>query len=466
MNDFLIRLILVILGGSFLYYVWVRINRSVFNDFFSPFNMLFLFWILPLLLGCLDLSIYEQPWSFKSFFAMTAVTTILVSISIIPVLRRKRIRSFIDSRLIFQAMLQRLGSKNATILLLFIYIPLFLLYFYVEFITNPAGLAILSGFLGKLSLQVASYYGWGKTIGRTYFSSILTTVSYPLNILSPMFYLKFKLSRKRAEKFFFFFVAILMTLFAFVKLLKIDIILAILGLVMADYYFNKYTQVARLSKKLTRTLRGFMMVIASTIFVGAIFGSTLVFRIGVSDNSSQVINWIGYKFSTPSLFNSISALVYAYSALSFENVNRFITSYDGGLNVGISALRPFLSILGQGSIADAMLKNIDFNVVVPGVTAGTFLSPVYAELGWFGILFFSAMYAFLINKLYLRFRHNPNYLNFFLYLNFAFCWFFNFFSNAFATLTFYTNSVFIIMFAYLFMSKIVKPKIISGCNKQ
>jgi hypothetical protein len=159
---------------------------------------------------------------------------------------------------------------------------------------------------------------------------------------------------------------------------------------------------------------------------------------------------IDFKDLDVGAFNEIFAQIYGYIALPFENFHRFYESYTGGLNPGISSLRPFLSIIAKGYIADQMLSTIFYEPVNSAAGSATFLTLLYAELGIWGLIVIPLLYAILVNLLYYRFRIKPNFINFFIYLNFVYPWLWLFFNNAFSVLSFYLNAFFVIGIYFLF----------------
>jgi hypothetical protein len=155
---------------------------------------------------------------------------------------------------------------------------------------------------------------------------------------------------------------------------------------------------------------------------------------------------IGFKLGGEGPWHELLAQIYGYAALPFENFHLFFASYSGAYNLGISALRPLLSITGQGRVADQMLSQIPFTAVSPAAGSATFLTPLYAELNVEGVLIIPIFYGLLVNGLYVRFRVRPSFINFLLYLNFVYPWAW-LYQQCLSVLTFYLNAGFIVFLA-------------------
>jgi hypothetical protein len=339
-------------------------------------------------------------------------------------------------------------------LLLLIFLPVFGLYVYVEFISSPGGFALISGLAGTLTTQEAGHYGWGKTEGRTYAVSVATSITQLLLVLGPTFYLLFRSTRRSAWRTFYLLLALLTMVHGLLKLSKADVIIPLFGIVLTEYYYRRLTRPARPPKPptLLSWSKRLLAAVGTVSLAMLLFALTAVYRVGDYGEASAgafFIRLTGFKFAEPTMLHTIGSLAYGYTASNFENINRFVNSYQGGMNIGISALRPFLSVFGQGHLAQAMLDGIDFNYVTPPTIAMTFINPIYAEFGWVGLILVPIAYSGLVNTLYWRFRSKPSYTNVFLYFNFAFCWVFLFFANAFGTLTYYLNALFIMALGIL-----------------
>lgn len=445
------RVVVVGLSIVVLYLLWARVNKTLFNDFFSPFNLIYFFWILPILIRGLNLSWLEQPWNYKTILAVSMVTFIFVAVSLFPLRRKKRLPSLHERGSFFPEMLKILQDHRISFILVAFFVFLFVLFIYVEFLTNPAGFELIQRLLGNLRPEDVSYYGWGKNQGRTTLTSLAITLTSFLLVLNPIFYLKSRASRMFLAKIIFLSISFATTLFGFIKLSKTDVMISLWGIVLAEHYYRRFTA-GRNRRDVTLPKRTVIILLVLVIPVLISFILTATVRLGDfggGQYGSIYMEWIECKLEEPNLVNSVACLLYVYTAINFENVNRFINSYDGGFNLGISFFRPLLSIFTEGDLADSMLNRIDFNTLDPAI-AGTFMILIFAELSWIGLLVVPLIYAGLVNMLYRRFREKPSFSKMFLYLNFSFCWVFIFFTNPFDTLIFYTNAAFIIILGHVF----------------
>ena len=169
------------------------------------------------------------------------------------------------------------------------------------------------------------------------------------------------------------------------KLSRSDVFISALNIAFVEYYYRKYN--SRRSSISSPTQ--IKMVMALLVAIALMYVS-VVLRIGA--DAPNVYGSLGFNLNVPSPLYEVLALVYAYFALPFENFHRFLMSYTGDLHLGISFFRPLLSMFGQGEVADSMIATINFNVISGAANTGTFLTPVYAELGMVGLVIVPPMW--------------------------------------------------------------------------
>lgn len=437
---------------------WRQINNAMECDACSPFNLLYWSWFCPLMLLGLNLSPLEIPWSLEAWGGIVLVTLGLTSVSLMPALRGFRGRPFSTTAPAFLSIGRQLNNPKADILLIGVFSLDLSLYIYTEFILNPDGFLLINALLGKLGTHSNETYYFFKGAGtRPGYASLVLTFTSFLNILGAIFYLKFRFTRNSIKKCAYLFIAILPLIFGIIKLSKFDAVLPFVTLIMTEYYWQKF-HVSKGAEQ--RRSFFYSMAIVTTItvaFVVIIFYSTAVFRVGETISEISAFRWLAIEVDDPSIFDIILAYVYVYTALNFENAARFIGFYEGQYMVGVSSLRPFLSMILQGGVADEMLQKIDLNTITPGFNAGTFIPLIFAELRWLGLFAVPTIYALIVNVLYSAFRREPTLNSLLLYLNFSFCWIFLFFSNAFAVLSCYTNGVFILILGAVLLRLAQRP---------
>jgi oligosaccharide repeat unit polymerase len=157
---------------------------------------------------------------------------------------------------------------------------------------------------------------------------------------------------------------------------------------------------------------------------------------------------IGFRYNNllPFLINELAATIYGYSALNFQNFSNFVGAHpDNSLHLGTSMFRPLLSFLMQGDIADSMIPSrSEWHYVSEAATVGTFLRELYMEGGALLCILGSAIYALLVNVIYVQFRRRRSVTWLFVYIVFLFPWTWLFFQNAFSVLQFYIDAFYVL----------------------
>jgi hypothetical protein len=321
-------------------------------------------------------------------------------------------------------------------------------YLYSEFINNPAGIPLLTKFLGAdIDLSQSAYHRWGK-------DTRWAVVTPMLFILSPILYLTFRLNRRWPWRRIILVMALLYPVFGALKLSRSDIMIGWLNVAFTEFCYRRYTGRHVVSLSLRK-------LVLFALLALTILGGTLSARIGSSDYNAYA-HAIGLKFAGGPRWMELVAQVYGYAALPFENFHQFYSTYPGGFHPGISVLRPFLSMVMQGRMADEMIKTIPFTAVSTAAGSHTFLTMPYAELGMAGVLLVPVLYGVLMAVLYSRLRVNPTFVNVFVYTNFMFPWLFLYFGNGFSVLTFYLNSAVVV--ALLFLRYLLLPDRMRALN--
>lgn len=395
-------------------------------------------WILPLCLTSLELSNLSRDWSIYVYIIFIIVTLILASTSFYPIaFKIKKIKKNANSK---DLIIPYLKNPLFSFAIYSYGLTFLFLYLYVDFISNPSGFMLIKGLFSTLSIDDAQNYNLFRGENRDFLTSLyLIGVSF-LNIICGIFLLKYKYQRK----IIFLIISFTMLFLGVVRLSKTDALIALFVLLVVNGYkthelnSNKYSLINYLEKI-------FILVV---VFI--LFYSTAVYRSGegVAENS-MIITTLEMKSKNANLFEIILLYIYAYTSINFENAALFIDSYSGGENIGISGFRPIFSMFMQGGYVADMLGKIDWNTINSWAIANTFMAPVYAEAGFFGLVFFSFLYGIFINFLYWRMKSRGSLLYLLLYANFSFCWFFMFFANAFGTLNFYTNVFFCLVLVSL-----------------
>jgi len=443
------HMLLILSGTAVVTLLWFGINAKLFADNMSPFQILYFSWILPLLLCTLQLSNLERPWEIESIGIIAWVTLCLLLPSILPAYLTRTV-SESSFRIVFAKTVCLVKSPAFKCIVLFLFTISFSAYIYSEFVTNPVGIPLVSALTGNMSLGGTSHR-WGKETKW----SLITPLLF---ILTPLLYLIAKSTEGKTKRSVYFCLAFSFPFMGILKLSRSDILIGVLNVAFIEYHWRKTLLVG--GEK--RQILNYKSILLGAIGILIAYG-TLYIRTGMDKLGNFYARMIGFKLEGTGIFVETFAQIYGYLALPFENFHNFFETYTGGYSPGISVLRPLLSMLGKGSLADEMLAQINYEPLGGAAGSATFLTFMYAELGIWGLLFVPLIYSIFVNTLYVRFRANPSFINLFLYLNFVYPWFWLFFNNAFSVLTFYINMSFIII---IFLSYCILIKSISKLDKK
>lgn len=423
------RYLLISLAILICFVIWSRVNRRLFTDFFSPFNLLFFGWILPLSVRGFGLSEFEQDWGTDFILILAWVTLCLIftSLSVRLVMRARR---FSAQHAVFARTVAVFQNRILLGLVGLLFAICFSFYIYGEFITNPVGIPLL------YALRTGGTGGFAHHWGKYGPFAVFTGLLY---VLTPMLYLGGRVNRRKSRKFMLLLLTTLFPIMAVLKLARVDLVAVGLPLVLVEYYYRHYM----LPPGPRRSwIKKYALVGLASLLVVSFFSGLVAIRSGTND-TYRIGDFVGFKLEAGPLFEPL-AQVYIYFALPFENLYRFYISYTGGYNWGMSVFRPFLSVTGQGDLADQIASQVDFNVMSGAANQSTFAAWVYAELGLLGLAVVPLVYGSLVNVLYARFRAKPNGVRFFVYLNFTYPWLWLYVTNGFGVLSFYLNAVFIL----------------------
>jgi hypothetical protein len=442
----------ILIIGIFL--LWKRLNRRLFDDLCSPFNLLFYFWMLPLLCAGFKLSALEDSWDVRTFGALIWATMCLALTSLIPYGAAKR-HPLTRQNQQFEGLIALLRDDRFQHLLLITFGISFAIYLYAEFLTNPHGILAVSYFVGNEDLESTSHF-WGRDTKLGFIKNLLI-------ILVPIFYLVSRVAVKRRVKTTFLFLALLCPFFGLLKLSKVDVFISVLNIAVVEYYYRKYRNIAHkvtLRKKLILGMA--VLVFACILYIAT---ATRITATQAGYVGPTYREFIRVELDVPPPLDDAVAVFYGYAVLPFENFNRFLHSYSGGYNLGTSFFRPLLSMFMLGYIANDMSDQIAFNPIDPSANVGTFLTYIYAELGVPGLILVPIIYGLFVNFLYRKLREELTFIRLFAYLSFVYPWCYMFFTNGFQILSFYGNVVFVIVLIKMHGGLQEKPARVKGMAK-
>ena len=427
------RYIVVTLLIALTFAVWAKLNTKRFHDPFSPFLLLFFGWTLPLMLRLYRMSGFEEDWPPRTTWTLVWVTAALA----LPTLFARRESRHADNAARFHQGMSCLREPLFLGMLMIAWGIVFAGYLYAEFITNPRGIPLLSAVFGGDDISRSAFHRWGKDNTRW---TVLTSLLF---VISPILYLAFRINRRR--RFLgpvLLAMALLYPIFGFLKVSRSDIFIGGLNIGFAEFFYRRCVYGIRGGIPVRKLI--IIGLIGMTLFTGL-----LIVRLPQWEGANVYARYIRFKIQEGGPWVEALAQIYGYCALPFENFHRYYDWSPGGWNPGISVLRPFLSIIMRGDIADAKLEKIEFNSMSTAAGSHTFLTYPYAELGMFGVLGVPLIYGVLMAWLYSRLRRRPTFVNVFLYVNFMFPWLFLYFGNGFSVFTFYINSLFVLGLAFL-----------------
>jgi oligosaccharide repeat unit polymerase len=405
----------VIISCACIWILWNYLNNRFIKDSFSPFNLLFYFWVLPFAASFMKLSELQDGLSTTAISIIAVSTLILVSISSIPMCLLKH------------SPLTKLHNNDSTIIVgrgpyiigVFFFITL-LAYYWAEF---REGIPLFK-YLSLDTLDPALH-----RIGK---DSKLQVIAFGIHVAAIFtFYVGMK-STKTLYKFILFILSFLVLSLAILKTSKSDIFIPMLSF-SAILYYHYHKQ----GKTIPRF---FFIVLAISIAVLIAITSIRVSGVGVKGGYSSFIQFkITEDYYSP--LNEMFAIAYGYSALNFQNFSNYVDISDSEFRIGSSLFRPLLSALMQGEFARELdVPEQDLNVISGAANVGTYLRELYAEGGVIFCLLGTTVYSILVNGIYFKFRRTGGSYWQFVYIIFLFPWVWMFFQNVFSILSIYINS--------------------------
>jgi oligosaccharide repeat unit polymerase len=415
-------------------FAWLKINQRRFRDSFSPFNLLLFGWVGPLLLSTMSLSSLEAPWSFGVWTSLGWTTVILVACSYF-----QRIpRNIIDpvSRSIWDAgVLATLKNRKVQRLILISFAVSFLAYIYNEFIRSPIGVPLFALYSDPTMIGPA-FHEWG--ISRESRSWALY-LSVPLYLQSGLVYMIGRL-RPKGEGKWWVVMSALYPIMAILKLNRTNLITTLVVFIVAEYYMDRFSRTDRHQRLHPRQfVRRYPYVSASLLaIIAAMFlASQFVQLRNGFDSSDAFQTVVGTDIRVYKPIDGFLSEVYEYFALPWQNFADTFEQYRPEIRLGVGFFRPVFSLLGRGQAVDDALDRISFYPTLGPANTYPFITLIYLELGVLGVIVCPLLYGLFVNWIYARFRREPNFLNFCLYLHMPIAWMWLFSSSAFIGLHFY-----------------------------
>lgn len=420
------RAIVVLIVLLALWQLWRTLNRQLYGDWFSPFNLLFYFWCAPYLLSLAQLSALQGPVSGRATICIITSTIILATTCMLPAAFRQKFVSLNGPLVVTYR------AKPVWVMAFFTIVTVAL--YFAEFRGRDLPLfAYLLGDAGEATLHTS-----GK-------DSRLQVLAFGTHVAGLFVVYLWLNERRLVARTIYLLLSVTLVLVGFLKASKSDVFIPLLTYGALLYYHYK----ARGS----RIPRGFKML---GLLIGLVLVSITSVRllgVGVTEGYADLIEF-KYAEQLGRVPSEIVSIAYGYGALGFENFSRYVETHIVEYRLGTSLFRPALSAVLMGDIADKMTVPVDqWNVVIDAANTGTFLTPLYVEGGMLWCLIGSFAYGIMVNVMYsmFRMRGSPTWL--FIYLTFLFPWTWLFFTNAFSVLSIYVNAVYAALLARVAVSR-------------
>src|SRR6266436_318732 len=400
--------------------LWLKINKKLYNDIVSPFNILYWGWVFPFLLSYFRISGFQSPPALWMEVLVVLITLIMAAISLAPALVGAE-RNHDNILLTFKAFYRSANFR----LVLFIFLCVTLgLKFVAEF---GDGVVPLVDYINGTAIESTLHLA-GK-------DSKLQVIGNGLAVAAVLCWFGFLASDKRTEKIIYLLLATIPIAFGIAKTSKSDIFEVILYYFIAFYYWRRFS--------------GTKFYFAQTFLFLAILGSGMALLTTVRLNIEEVklaTLWIDAKWPEFVIypFDEILSILYGYTAINFDNLYRFLAGFDSEYHFGSSVFRPFFSMLMSGDIPRQMTEGVDMHGFIE-TAVGTFLRDVYFEGGPGLCIFAAILYSAMINYVYSRLRRGGGSTYLVTYMFLAFPWAWLVFNNAFGTLSIYVNIFYAIL---------------------
>lgn len=408
---------------------WLVLNHRTFNDFFSPFNLLLIVWVLPFVSGHLGLSGLQQGLSPDAEALVVACLVIAGAICLLSGQAIAGSGLWLEERNWNTRRLSWIGA--------------FLLVcgtakYLAEFSGEPVPL--------MQYLQGVAVSSIAHRVGK---DSPLQVVAVGLVAAGMAAYWAALESRNLLSRMAWLTAAAVPVIFGILKASKSDVFEPLFCYFVLSYYRSRFV-------RRVVPVRSLLATVAVSCVLAV--GLTSVRMTGLAgageERFAQAIDF-GLE-DWPDAVREPLAVLYGYTSLGFENLSLYMDLNHSTLRIGTSMFRPFLSMVRQGEVADKMLSDTAVENLSPAANVGTFLRDLYIEGGSLLCVLGTACYSLLVSAFYVNFRSQRTRLALMLYVSSAFPWSWLFFTNAFSVLTTYLGFLYILALAWL-LSETSRP---------
>lgn len=422
-----------------VWWAWNRLNKALlYGDAFSPFNLLFYFWVAPFIFCWANLSALQTGLEVNAIIVIVLCTVILLVTCMVPVL--------LGTQPCHSGVLAKDRQSlriNATGVVCFYILTLTALYF-AEF--SGRDLPLVLYFLGGADNSNLNIVGK---------DSKLQVLAFGIHAASIIVFYLYLNEVRLLRRFSYLLLCLAVVAVGVLKTSKSDIFIPILSYSALIYYHHRTRRLPQALRPYAarRLLHRLYKICAAIIFLLslAVITSIRLEGVGHTDGYADLIKF-RYAEELGTLLGEVVSVMYGYTALGFQNFSNYINTHEMVFRVGTSLFRPVLSALMMGDMADSMGVPVDsWNVVADAANTGTFLTPLYIEGGMYFCLLGSLLYGLLLNVVYfLAFRTRRTVGWFFAYITFLYPRTWLFFKNAFSVSSIYINVFYVMLIAWLF----------------
>jgi hypothetical protein len=400
--------------------LWSEVNKKLYNDIVSPLNILYWGWVFPFLISHFRISGFQSPPALWMEVFVVFITLIMAAIALTPALFGAE-RNHDNILLAFEAFYR--SARFRLVLFMFFCITL--------------GLKVVAEF-GDGVIPIIEYMN-GTAVDSTLHlvgkGSRLQVVGAGFVVAALFSWFGFLASDRRTDRVIYLLMSVTPIVFGIAKTSKSDVFEVVFYYFIAFYYWRRFS--------------GKDFYFGRTFVVLAILGSGMALLSAVRLNIEEVnlaTLWIDAKWPGFVIypFDEILSILYGYTAMNFDNLYRFLASFDPEYHFGSSVFRPFFSMLMSGDIPRQMTAGVDMHGFIE-TAVGTFLRDVYFEGGPGLCIFAAILYSSMINYAYSRLRRGGGSTYLVTYMFLAFPWAWLVFNNAFGTLSIYVNMFYAIL---------------------
>jgi oligosaccharide repeat unit polymerase len=419
------RILLVVGLLVALLLIWRLANQRLYNDSFSPFNLLFYFWITPFILCFTKLSGLQTGITGYAATIISVSTTILIVTCLLPAaLASPRLKRAV-----------KVGHTTTptqihSIWVLCFYLLTTVALYFAEF--SGRDVPLVTYILGDASDPNL------HTLGK---DSRLQVLAAGTQVAAIFVFQLWLLEKGRKRRIFYLSLALLLVALGIIKASKSDIYMPLLSFAALFYYRQRASNIKlQLRYKVIVVLALLAVISITSIRLGGI---------GLVGSYADLIDF-SYTSELGPALSEVVAIAYGYTSVGFQNFTNYVESHSLEFRIGSSLFRPILSLLMMGDVANTIGVPVDeWNVISDAANTGTFLTSLYIEGGILFCFLGSFLYGSFVNVIYHLHRSSHSLRFKLLYVAIIFPWTWLFFTNGFSVLSVYINLFYVLILSKL-----------------